>query len=97
LGASIRLSAATRAFVSRARRTDRLLLASGSLVVLSGIWFVANLDHLRGPVLLLWLPQSLSAVILTLVYRRTSRAEQLPLPTRRFWRQLSVAAALVEQ
>jgi diguanylate cyclase (GGDEF)-like protein len=95
LGASIRSSAAAQALISRIRRTSRLLLASGLLVVLSSIWFVANLDHPRGPLLLLWLPQSLSTVILTLVYRRTSRAEQLPMPTRRFWRHLSVTAALV--
>jgi diguanylate cyclase len=95
MGASVRLSTATPGLISRVRRTDRLLLASGSLVILCSAWFIANLHHARGPVLLLWLPQSLSAMILTLVYRRTSRAEQLPVPTRRFWRQLSIASALV--
>jgi diguanylate cyclase (GGDEF)-like protein len=95
LGALIRLWTATQVLVLRVRRTNRLLLASGFLVVLSGMWFVANLDHPRGPLLLLWLPEPLSAVILALVYRHTSRAEQLPMPTRRFWRQLSIAAILV--
>jgi hypothetical protein len=95
LGALIRLWFAMQGLFSRVWRTNRLLLASGLLVVLSSTWFVANLDRQRGPLLLLWLPELLAAVILTLVYRRTSRTEQLPMPTRRFWRQLSIAAALV--
>jgi hypothetical protein len=95
LGASIRLWAGRQGLISRVRRTNRLLLSAGVLVVLSGIWFVTNLDRARGPLLLLWLAEPLSAAILALVYRRTSRTEQLPMPTRRFWRQLSIAAALV--
>ena len=45
---------------------DRLFSWNGAislLMVLSSIWFVANLDQPRGPLLLLWLPGSLSAVI----------------------------------
>jgi diguanylate cyclase (GGDEF)-like protein len=74
---------------------SRLVLASALLMVLAVGWFLANVDHPRGPLLLLWLPSPLSAALLTVAYRRASRAGHLPMPTRRFWRHLSISAPLV--
>jgi diguanylate cyclase (GGDEF)-like protein len=95
MDAAMRLWVATRGLASRVRLASPLLLASGIVMVLSAAWFAANLDHPRGPLPLLWLPSPLSAAILTVVYWRTSRNERLPMPTRRFWRHLSIAAVLV--
>ncbi|HEX8628349.1 MAG TPA: EAL domain-containing protein [Catenuloplanes sp.] len=77
------------------RRASPLLLTSGLILAFSAVWFLANLDHPRGPLVVLWLPSPLSAAVVTVVYWRTFRTERLPLPTRRFWRHLSLAGALV--
>ncbi len=95
MGTSSRVRNSVWSLWTRMRQASRLLQASAALMVLSALWFAVNLDHLIGPLFLLWLPSPLSAVVLTMVYWRTSRTERLSHPTRRFWRHLSVAAALV--
>jgi len=76
-------------------RVSRLLLLVALILVLSVAWFVANIDHPRGPLLLLWLPSPLSVMVVAVVHWRTSRAAWLPRPTRRFWRHQSIATVLV--
>jgi diguanylate cyclase (GGDEF)-like protein len=80
---------------ARMRESSRLLLASGFLMVVAGVWFLVNLAHPVGPQLLLWLPTPLGGTILTLVYLRTARTALLPPPVQRFWAHLALAAALV--
>jgi diguanylate cyclase (GGDEF)-like protein len=80
---------------ARLRGASRLLLASGLLMAVALVWFLVNLAHPIGPEALLWAPVPASAVLLTLIYSRTSRTVTLPAPVRRFWRHLTLAAALV--
>ncbi len=93
--ATVWLRACASLLPARVRGASRLLQASGLLMVVTAAWFFANIHHQIGPLVLLWLPSPISAAILTAVYRRTSRTERLPEPTRRFWGRLSVVAALV--
>jgi diguanylate cyclase len=76
-------------------RVPGLLIGSGLVAAFAVVWFVANLDHQRGPALLLWLPSALAAAIATIGYLRIAADRGLPDPTRRFWRHLSVSTALV--
>jgi diguanylate cyclase (GGDEF)-like protein len=71
-----------------------LLLTSGLLTVLTATWFAVSFNSSRH-VGLLWLPSAIGAVLLTVTYWRTSRVAALSPVTRRFWRQLAVAGALV--
>ena len=71
-----------------------LLLASALLMLVAGIWFAVAFDGDR-PVPLLWLPTPISAVLLAVMYWRTSRCAWLAPVTRRFWRHLSIVGALV--
>jgi diguanylate cyclase (GGDEF)-like protein len=95
MGTSVLLRAPYRWLPARIREASRLLQASGLLMVVTAIWFGVNIDHQVGPAFLLWLPSPIGAAILVAVYQRTSRTERLPMATRRFWRHLSIAAALV--
>jgi diguanylate cyclase len=79
----------------RLRETSRLLLASGLLMAVALVWFLVNLAHPVGPEALLWAPIPIGAVVLTLIYWRTSRTASLPAPVQRFWRHLTLVAALV--
>jgi hypothetical protein len=79
----------------RLRETSRLLLASGLLMAVALVWFLVNLAHPVGPEALLWAPIPIGAVVLTLIYLRTSRTASLPAPVQRFWRHLTLVAALV--
>ena len=74
---------------------DRLLQASGLLVVVVVLWFLVNAVHPVGPPVLLWLPNPVGAALLAAIYRRTSRTTTLSTATRRFWRHLSVVVCLV--
>jgi diguanylate cyclase (GGDEF)-like protein len=71
-----------------------LLLTSALLMLVAGVWFAISY---RGddPVPLLWLPTPISAVLLAVMYWRTSRCAWLAPVTRRFWRHLAVVGALV--
>ena len=75
--------------------TRRLLrIAAASLAAAAG-WFVVNAVHPIGPAVLLWFPTPVGAAVVTAVYWRTARSATLPAATRRFWRHLTVTAALV--
>jgi diguanylate cyclase (GGDEF)-like protein len=80
---------------ARLRDISRLLLASGLLMGLAVFWFLVNLVHPVGPNALLWLPTPIGGVVLTALFRRTSRTPSLPPPVQRFWRHITVVAALV--
>jgi diguanylate cyclase (GGDEF)-like protein len=95
MGRSQRCSPAGGRWAADARTVDRLLLASGLTALVAVLWFFVNINGQVGPAALLWLPSPVAAVLLTLVFRRTAAAQHLPMPTRRFWRHLSIAAALV--
>ena len=86
-------AAPIRRVASRAL-SNRLLLTSGLLVLACAVWFAVAFNS-SGPVGLLWLPSPLGAVILAIMYWRTSRSQWLPVVTRRFWRHLAVAGVLV--
>jgi diguanylate cyclase (GGDEF)-like protein len=87
--------ALTRSGPAQALRSSRLLQASAGLALVALIWFMIFLHRPTGPPILLWIPTPVAAVILTIVYVRTSRTMTLPAPTRRFWRHLSFTAGLV--
>ena len=74
---------------------SRLLRTSGLLLGVAIFWFAVNLVHPVGPPALLWVTTPIGAVVLALIFRRTSRSELLPGPTRRFWRLLSIVVVLV--
>jgi diguanylate cyclase (GGDEF)-like protein len=76
-------------------RHNRLLPASGLIMMAAVIWFAANLDRPTGPFLLLWLPGPLASAVTAVAHWRTSRTAELPAPTRRFWRHQCAAAVLV--
>ncbi|AGZ43890.1 GGDEF domain-containing protein [Actinoplanes friuliensis] len=65
---------------------------SGAVAGSALLWFAVNAVHPVGPSLLLWLPTLAAGLVLTAALLRTSRVEGLPLPTRLFWRRLSIAA-----
>jgi len=77
------------------RSWDRWLQASGALLLIAVAWFLVNFIHPVGPPVLLWLPTPPGAVVLAVIFRRTSKSEALSAPTRRFWRHLSIVAGLV--
>ena len=74
---------------------SRLLRLSGALLAIATAWFAVNLAHPVGPPALLWVTTPVGAVVLTVIFRRTSRSELLPPPTRRFWGLLSLVVVLV--
>lgn len=74
---------------------SRLVVATGLLTLAAAAWFAANLDHLRGPAVLLWIPAPVAPALATLLFARATRSAHLPLPTRRFWRHLTFAGSLV--
>jgi diguanylate cyclase (GGDEF)-like protein len=74
--------------------SSRLLLVSGLLTLVTGVWFAAAFSGSE-PVALLWLPSPINATILSVIFWRTSRCAWLSPVTRRFWRHLSVAAVLI--
>ncbi len=105
MGTSLLFPAVTRPACG-GRRVSRLMVAAGLLMAIPAVWFPVLLfttwyqpgdsGHLTEPaLLLLWLPSPLGGVVLTAVYWRTSRTEELPGPTRRFWRHQTLAGALV--
>ncbi|HEX8632231.1 MAG TPA: diguanylate cyclase, partial [Catenuloplanes sp.] len=78
----------------RAPLAGVLLPASAGIMALAVVWFVANLGQPRAP-LLVWLTPPASAAVLTAVFARVSRTTSLTASTRKFWRHLAVAAALI--
>jgi diguanylate cyclase (GGDEF)-like protein len=64
-------------------------------MVLTLAWFLVNLAHPVGPAALLWAPSLAGGVLLTIIYARTAGTPSLPAPVRRFWRHLTLVAALV--
>ena len=88
------LSAAPMRRAASFALSSRLLLTSGLSVLVSAVWFAVAF-HGSGPVGLLWLPSPVGAVILAVMYWRTSRSAWLAPVTRRFWRHLAVAGVLV--
>jgi diguanylate cyclase (GGDEF)-like protein len=95
MGAKAGLRAPMSWLPVRMREASRLLQALGALVATSVVLFVVNIPGQVGPNLLLWLPIPIGAVLLVAVYWRVWRTTTLPMPTRRFWRSLAVAASLV--
>jgi diguanylate cyclase (GGDEF)-like protein len=79
---------------ARLRSADRLMLATGALMVFGLLVFAVDLIKPVIPYAVLWAPLPISGTLLVLVYRRTARTAGLPQAVRRFWRQLSVVAAL---
>jgi diguanylate cyclase len=73
---------------------SRLLFASGLLALVTAVWFAIAFGGSE-PVGLLWLPSTIGAVILAVMFWRTSRCPWLSPVTRRFWRHLSAAGVLV--
>jgi diguanylate cyclase (GGDEF)-like protein len=80
---------------ARVRGTDRLLLATVGLMAFALLGFLVNLIHPVLPNALLWAPAPVGGALLTAIYWRTSRTPSLPPAVRRFWRHLTVVAALV--
>ncbi len=78
-----------------ARVPDRLLRASGLLVVFASVLLAIQVAAPVSPLWLLWLPTPVGGVMFFAAFRRTARTESLPAPTRRFWRHLTWAAALI--
>jgi diguanylate cyclase (GGDEF)-like protein len=74
--------------------SSRLLLLSGLMVAVSAVWFVLAFGG-PGPVGLLWLPSPIGAIVVAVMYWRTSRCSWLPAVTRRFWRHFAVSGVLV--
>jgi diguanylate cyclase len=93
--ASSWLRAAARWPLSAARRVNPLVLACGAIALVDCAWFAANFARPLGPLLLLWLPGPLSSVVTVAAVWQTSRSEALTGPTRRFWRHLTIAVAIV--
>jgi diguanylate cyclase (GGDEF)-like protein len=79
---------------ARLRGADRMMLASGALMVFGLLAFAVDLIKPVIPYAVLWAPLPISGAILVLVYRRTARTAGLPPAVGRFWRHLSVVAAL---
>src|SRR4051794_5632324 len=79
---------------TRVRATDRLMLASGLVAVVAIAWFAVNLWRPTGPAVLLWWPVPVGGALAVAIFWRTSRTASLPVPVRRFWRLLTVVAAL---
>ncbi|MGX6600711.1 putative bifunctional diguanylate cyclase/phosphodiesterase [Micromonosporaceae bacterium Da 78-11] len=75
-------------------RAGRLLQVSALLTILAAVWF-AIAFHGDQPAPLLWLPTPISAVVLAVMYWRTSRSAWLPAVTRRFWRHFAIVGTLV--
>ena len=73
---------------------SRLLFVSGLSVLVTAVWFAIAFDGSK-PVGLLWLPSTIGAVIMAVMYGRTSRCLWLSPVTRRFWRHLSAVGVLV--
>jgi diguanylate cyclase (GGDEF)-like protein len=80
---------------ARLRDTSRMLLGSGLLMGVTLVWFLVNLVHPVGPMAVLWAPSLIGGVLLTAIYHRTAGTESLPVPVRRFWRHLTLVAALI--
>jgi diguanylate cyclase len=79
---------------ARLRGTDPLIVASGGLLVFGLLAFAVNLIHPVLPYALLWAPSVISGTILVFVYRRTARTATLTPEVSRFWRHVTVVAAL---
>ncbi|GAA3227150.1 putative bifunctional diguanylate cyclase/phosphodiesterase [Dactylosporangium siamense] len=77
------------------RAMSGLVRASCLILAVCAVWFTVNLVTPVGPPVLLWLPTPVGALLLTAAFRRTSKAQALPAPTRRFWGHLSISAFLV--
>jgi diguanylate cyclase (GGDEF)-like protein len=81
--------------VGRSAGPCRLLRLSVAILVAACLTFATAAGGLAvGPVAL-WIWAPLSFVVATVSFWRTSASAHLPAPTRRFWRQLGGAAALV--
>lgn len=59
------------------------------------LWFGVNLIAPVGPAWLLWTPTAIGAVIAVTVFWRAGATGNVPEPTRRFWRQITLAGCLV--
>ncbi|GGK97963.1 putative bifunctional diguanylate cyclase/phosphodiesterase [Mangrovihabitans endophyticus] len=81
--------------VGHIRGTSRLLLLSGSVLGAVVLWTAVTAVHPIGPPTLLWIATPASALVATAIFWRTSRSPGLPLPTRRFWRRLTLAVVMV--
>ena len=79
----------------RDRKLSGPMLVSAATAAAGLLWFVANMLGELGPAWLLWAPTVVTAVVMVLVSWRTAATTRLPLPTRRFWRQITLAGALV--
>jgi diguanylate cyclase (GGDEF)-like protein len=72
----------------------RLLQTSALLMLIAALWFAVTFAG-TAPQPLLWLPTPISAVVLAVMYWRTSRCVWLSAVTRRFWRHLTIVGTLV--
>jgi diguanylate cyclase (GGDEF)-like protein len=73
---------------------SRLLLASGLLMLVAAVWFTVAFQG-SSPVPLLWLPTPIGAVLLAVMFWRTSRCSRLSPAAGRFWRHLAIVGMLV--
>jgi len=88
------LSTAGLRRAARSLLRSRLLLASGLLVLITGVGFAVAFSSAT-PVALLWVPTPVSGAILAVMYWRTSQCAHLPEVTRRFWRHLAISGVLI--
>jgi diguanylate cyclase (GGDEF)-like protein len=95
MGAFRRLYDRGLALPPRVQEASGLMQVSWVVVLVGAVWFAVNMVRPVGPHLLLWVATPVNAVVLTATFRRTGRTEALPLPTRRFFNHLGLAAALV--
>jgi diguanylate cyclase (GGDEF)-like protein len=77
------------------RWASRSLLASAVTAVYGVIMFAAGIPGPIHPSFLPWLAALLSPVIATVAATRVARLRSLPVPTRRFWRNLAVCCGLI--
>ncbi|MFC7531163.1 putative bifunctional diguanylate cyclase/phosphodiesterase [Actinoplanes sp. GCM10030250] len=81
-------------FLSPGRSRGRLLVALGLVAFLIG-WFTIGLVHVWPYPIIGWLPLPLLSVLATYECWRTYRSAQLDQATRRFWRSVGVACAIL--
>ncbi|GII20977.1 putative bifunctional diguanylate cyclase/phosphodiesterase [Planosporangium mesophilum] len=72
-----------------------LVVASAVVFVASAAWFAVYWAHPFGSPILGWLPAVFGPALGFLAARRVARNDELAVPARRLWHQVSIAACLV--
>ncbi|MFC7531540.1 putative bifunctional diguanylate cyclase/phosphodiesterase [Actinoplanes sp. GCM10030250] len=78
-----------------ANRSTWLLLVTAAMVLLSAAWVAAGLVHVWAHPLLGWLPLPVTSILGGHACWTASRQTELDAGTRRFWRHMTVASALL--